>query len=170
MNKISRSLGNVSFFCSMRFRIFLISIILGAMLSGCVTPQQVAAESDYNLCRAAINGARLSQASMQELQRQIRIRNLDCSKYATAIVQQNAVDNAARLQYLQMLQQQDAQQNILIEQSVPMQNAPMPVNRAPAYSAPNNNQCWMAGNTMICRGANGQTTQCTQAGGGFICR
>ncbi len=72
---------------------------LVAALAGCAgspmrlgqeTPAELARESGYNLCRAA-----LSRHSNQAIEAEIASRRLDCSAYAAAIAQREAAADAA---------------------------------------------------------------------------
>ena len=64
---------------------------ISVALVGCSTPADVRGYSDYRVCRSHILRPPLaSQAALQEANNQVRIRNLDCSKYAAAIIQEDA--------------------------------------------------------------------------------
>ena len=77
-----------------------------ALISGCQTPAEVAGYSDYRICRASILRPLLASESLiAEAERQIRVRGVDCSRYASAIMQEDA--NSTRA--LQALSQQGQQ-------------------------------------------------------------
>jgi hypothetical protein len=72
---------------------------LAMILTGCAgspmrvgneTPAELARESGYNLCRAA-----LSRHSNQAIESEISARRLDCGPYAASIAQREAAADAA---------------------------------------------------------------------------
>lgn len=65
---------------------------------GMATPQELARESNYNLCRAA-----LSRHSNQAIESEISNRRLDCGPYAAAIAQREAAAGAALSNYANSL-------------------------------------------------------------------
>ena len=81
---------------------------LVAQFAGCADPEYVRTQSDYDICVYVIAPPPLApDENIKEGQRQARYRNLDCSKYAAAIIQQsNNLNNAL----VQMGQQQQQQQ------------------------------------------------------------
>lgn len=76
-------------------------------LAGCQTPADVAGYSDYRICRSHILRPPLaSRDALLEADRQVRLRGLDCSRYASAIMQEDATNTRV----LQQLSQQPQQQ------------------------------------------------------------
>lgn len=91
---------------------YLLSAILIFQLLACANPERVRASSDYNVCRLVILQPPLApRENMQEAERQIRLRNLDCSRYAGAIIQQDINATNALIQLNQMNQQQQQIRN-----------------------------------------------------------
>ena len=83
---------------------------LGVSLVGCQTPADVSAYSDYRICRAHILRPPLASSDvLLEADRQVRLRGLDCSKYADAIMRQDESNTRALLQLSQPQQQKPIQ-------------------------------------------------------------
>ena len=62
---------------------------MGLLLSSCSTPGEVIQASDYRVCRAHIlRPPLMGSSALEEANRQVAARNLDCSKYAAAIMQE----------------------------------------------------------------------------------
>ena len=69
-----------------RFIIFTLNAVL---LASCATPTTVQRESDYELCRLSILRPPLqSNAAINEADKQIRARGVNCAAYAGTIFQQ----------------------------------------------------------------------------------
>lgn len=80
----------------------VLSLIALIGLTGCQTPQDVQGFSDYRVCRAHILRPPLaSREVLLEADRQVRLRQLDCSRYATAIMQEDAKNTQALQQLSQ---------------------------------------------------------------------
>ena len=85
------------------------------MLSGCATPVSVQGASDYEVCRLSLLRPPLqSGTAINEADRQIRARGLDCNTYAGTIYQQQqqGMNALIQLQQQQQQQQQQRQQQI----------------------------------------------------------
>ena len=84
--------------------LLMLSTLSTLLLTGCQTPADVRGYSDYRICRAHILRPPLApREALNEADNQVRIRNLDCSRYASAIIQQ---DNNATNALIQLNQQQ----------------------------------------------------------------
>lgn len=84
---------------------FIFSIVV-ILLTGCATPSSVQSESDYEICRLSILRPPLQSAqAINEADRQIRIRGLNCSAYAGNILHQQQIGLQQMQQGLQMMQQ-----------------------------------------------------------------
>ena len=78
-------------------------------LTGCHTPRDVEGFSDYRVCRSHILRPPLaSRDALLEADRQVRLRGLDCSRYASAIMQEDA-NNTQLLQQLSQPQPRTTQ-------------------------------------------------------------
>lgn len=87
----------------MRVLIFLISSLL---LGSCATPTSVQRESDYELCRLSILRPPLqSNSAINEADRQIRIRGVNCAAYAGTILQQQQQGFEQMQQGMKQMQQ-----------------------------------------------------------------
>lgn len=82
--------------------------VLLVMLSGCSgspirvgmeSPEELARESNYNLCRASF-----SRHANQAIDAEIVSRRLDCSAYAAAIAQREAAADAALSNFSNQMQ------------------------------------------------------------------
>ena len=81
-----------------KFRLLLLSFIC-FVLYGCATPASVQNSGDYEICRLSLLRPPLqSIGAINEADRQIRVRGLNCNIYASTIFQQQQ-------QGLQQLQQ-----------------------------------------------------------------
>lgn len=82
----------------LRSKMVLLSVICLAIY-GCATPASVQTSSDYEICRLSLLRPPLqSPQAINEADRQIRVRGLNCNLYAATIFQQQQ-------QGLQQLQQ-----------------------------------------------------------------
>lgn len=76
------------------------------LLLGCATPSTVQRESDYEICRLSILRPPLQSAqAINEADRQIRMRGVNCSAYAGNILHQQQIGLQQMQQGLQMMQQ-----------------------------------------------------------------
>ena len=76
------------------------TIALVLLLAGCATASDVAGFSDYRVCRAHILRPPLaSRELLNEADREVRVRGVDCSRYAAAIMQDDS-NNTKLLQQL----------------------------------------------------------------------
>jgi hypothetical protein len=83
--------------------LFTVSAVL---LASCATPTTVQRESDYELCRLSILRPPLqSNAAINEADRQIRARGLNCAAYAGTILQQQQQGLDQMQQGLRLMQQ-----------------------------------------------------------------
>ena len=81
-----------------KFRLLLLSFIC-FVLYGCATPASVQNSGDYEICRLSLLRPPLQSAqAINEADRQIRVRRLNCNIYASTIFQQQQLG-------LQQLQQ-----------------------------------------------------------------
>lgn len=79
-------------------------------LAGCATPVSVQRASDYEVCRLSLLRPPLqSDTAINEADRQIKVRGLNCSTYAGTIFQQQ---QQGMNQLMIMQQQQQQQQQI----------------------------------------------------------
>jgi hypothetical protein len=84
----------------------LICVLTVVLLMGCATPNTVQRESDYEICRLSILRPPLqSAAAINEADRQIRTRGVNCSAYAGNILHQQQIGMQQMQQGLQMMQQ-----------------------------------------------------------------
>lgn len=84
----------------------IIHALMVALLASCATPSSVQRESEYELCRLSILRPPLqSAAAINEADRQIRIRGVNCSAYAGNILDQQQIGLQQMQQGLQMMQQ-----------------------------------------------------------------
>lgn len=84
----------------------LICILTVVLLSGCATPSTVQRESNYEICRLSILRPPLQSAqAINEADRQIRMRGVNCSAYAGNILHQQQIGLQQMQQGLQMMQQ-----------------------------------------------------------------
>lgn len=74
-------------------------MILPALLLGCATPEYVAKQSDWDVCRFTMGGPHARNAEAEA-----KRRGLDCRQYYGAIQQQNANRNRALQNYLRATQ------------------------------------------------------------------
>jgi hypothetical protein len=91
-------------------------VIVALTLAGCETPSSVQQVSDYEICRLSILRPPLqSTAAINEADRQIRTRGVNCSAYSENILQEQQQGLQQMQQGLQMMQQgsttQQQQQN-----------------------------------------------------------
>jgi len=81
-----------------------------ALMAGCATPVSVQGASDYEVCRLSLLRPPLqSGTAINEADRQIRTRGLDCNTYAGTIYQQQQQGMNALIQMQQQQQQQQLQ-------------------------------------------------------------
>jgi hypothetical protein len=98
----------------------LICILTVVFLLGCATPNTVQRESDYEICRLSILRPPLQSAqAINEADRQIRIRGVNCSAYAGNILHQQQIGLQQMQQGLNMMQQGSRVQQ---QQQQPLQN------------------------------------------------
>jgi hypothetical protein len=73
----------------MPYRISLLLTASLVLLSGCETTQTVQNQSNYEVCRLSLYRPPLQSAdAINEADRQVRLRKLDCGTYAGAMQQQ----------------------------------------------------------------------------------
>jgi len=80
--------------------IFICSLI-GVLGTACTTASSVTNAGDYDVCRIAIRKPPFTTSSaIDEANRQIYVRNLDCSRWASIFAQQQAAQAAASMMML----------------------------------------------------------------------
>jgi hypothetical protein len=79
-----------------------LAILLALLLAGCAaaTPEQMAAQSNFDVCRFTMGGPHAAVADAEA-----RRRALDCQPYYPAIQQQQANQNAATQNFIRSMQQ-----------------------------------------------------------------
>lgn len=75
------------------------TIGVALLLAGCASPDYVARQSNYNVCRLSMGGPHSRYAEAEASR-----RGLDCRQYFGAIQQQQANENAAIQNYLRSTQ------------------------------------------------------------------
>jgi hypothetical protein len=91
--------------CKYKMKI-IIYILTVMLLASCATPNTVQRESDYEICRLSILRPPLqSFQAINEADRQIRTRGVNCSAYAGNIMHQQQIGLQQMQQGLQMMQQ-----------------------------------------------------------------
>jgi hypothetical protein len=64
------------------------AVVYLMILGGCATPQSISSASDYEVCRVSLlRPTLLSNETINQANYQVRLRGIDCSRYAQTIYQ-----------------------------------------------------------------------------------